>query len=359
MLPATDLINTYDYCHMVSYWMKMVNRNACDTWFETRRSHPKIQREYPLYGIDVFGVSRRERGTGWLVIASMLDFLTYAVCAPYSETTGGEQFDQILRLVASRGQRAGMVMRAIIEESDVETSKAMQMLALTEGAFLTHLRLALLNTGKDLTVLTNKQLSGHLIGLWIADNKAATDLLSRCLVPVSEADLLIPRNNLEAATNELRQSALKEKLENLRVTAEAGLERFIQHWDLEQKLSFLPRKQDEKPKQRPVVLRKRRQRVRNSVNWKLFAYQFGRDHSQADLLWNEKTREEFRLSIEGELRALQNEKEQASADTPISWNHTEFQIRYSSLQDEVKIGDYYLRLLLQEADETATPIHNP
>lgn len=38
------------------------------------------------------------------MIASMLDFLTYAVCAPYSETTGGEQFDQILRLVAARGQ---------------------------------------------------------------------------------------------------------------------------------------------------------------------------------------------------------------------------------------------------------------
>ncbi|XGW25046.1 hypothetical protein V3C99_006459 [Haemonchus contortus] len=332
-------------------------------------------------------VNHVERGTGWLVIAAMLDFLTYAVCAPYSETTAGEQFDQILKLVAARGQSfyrlfqcpsmtivkgAGMVMRAIIEESDVETSKAMQMLALTEGAFLTHLRLALLTTGKDLEVLTNKQLSGHLIGLWIADNRPANDLLSRCLprglldfldsndvVPVKEQDLLIPRNNLEAATNELRQSALKEKLESFRVTAEAGLERFIQHWDLEQKLNFLPKKTDDKQRQRPVVLRKRRQRVRNSVNWKLFAYQFGRDHSQADLLWNEKTREEFRLSIEGELRALLNEKEQAPTDMPISWNHTEFQTRYPSLQDEVKIGDYYLRLLLQEADESATPIHNP
>lgn len=28
------------------------------------------------------------------------------------------------------------------------------------------------------------------------------------------------------------------------MTAEAGLERFIQHWDLEQKLNFLPKKQD-------------------------------------------------------------------------------------------------------------------
>ncbi|KAK6027855.1 DnaJ domain protein [Ostertagia ostertagi] len=325
-------------------------------------------------------VNHVERGTGWLVIAAMLDFLTYAVCAPYSETTAGEQFDQILKLVAARGQSfyrlfqcpsmtivkgAGMVMRAIIEESDVETSKSMQMLALTEGAFLTHLRMALLTTGKDLEVLTNKQLSGHLIGLWIADNRPANDLLSRCLprglldfldssdpVPVKEQDLLIPRNNLEAATNELRQSALKEKLESFRVSAEAGLERFIQHWDLEQKLNFIPKKTDDKQRQRPVVLRKRRQRVRNSVNWKLFAYQFGRDHSQADLLWNEKTREEFRLSIEGELRALLNEKEQAPADMPISWNHTEFQVSVLSLLFQTEFfNNVYHRFLLSSRSE--------
>ena len=39
-----------------------------------------------------------------MVIASMLDFLTYTVCAPYSETTTGETFDLILELVAKRGR---------------------------------------------------------------------------------------------------------------------------------------------------------------------------------------------------------------------------------------------------------------
>ena len=78
-----------------------------------------------------------------------------------------------------------MVMRAIIEEADVETSKSMQTLALTEGAFLTHLHMALLAQGKDLRVLTNKQLSGHLIGLWLADNQPANDLMIRCLVCIS------------------------------------------------------------------------------------------------------------------------------------------------------------------------------
>ncbi|GMT02615.1 hypothetical protein PENTCL1PPCAC_24789, partial [Pristionchus entomophagus] len=328
-----------------------------------------------------------ERNTGWLVVASMLDFLTYAVCAPFSETTGGDTFDMILKMVAARGRAfyalfqaksmtivkgAGMVLRAIIEESDVETSKNMQTLALTEGAFLSHLEMALLIPGRDLRVLTNRQLSGHLIGLWIADNQPASDLLSRSLprglldflqsmdkVPVSEVDLLVPRNNLLDATNQERdRGVIREHVDRAMVSAEAGIQRFVQHWDLEHKLNFtMPVRKEEKTAQ-PVTLRKRRQRIKAAVNWKLFAYQFSRDHSKADLIWNEKTREEFRHAILTELRALEQEKEQAMATVPISWNHTEFQVEYPSLEAEIRIGDYYLRLLLAEGEAEATPIHD-
>lgn len=70
------------------------------------------------------------RGTGALVIAAMLDFLTFALCAPYSETTDSGYFDSLLEMVALDGRvifklfqhpsmaivkGAGMVMRAIIE----------------------------------------------------------------------------------------------------------------------------------------------------------------------------------------------------------------------------------------------------
>jgi hypothetical protein len=34
----------------------------------------------------------------------MLDFLTFALCAPYSETTDGKQFDTLLEKVAARGR---------------------------------------------------------------------------------------------------------------------------------------------------------------------------------------------------------------------------------------------------------------
>ncbi|CAK5087798.1 unnamed protein product [Meloidogyne enterolobii] len=144
-------------------------------------------------------VNNVTKKTGALVIASLLDFLAFTVCAPYSETTPGDVFDTILEMVAQRGRifyklfhhpsltivkGAGMVMRAIIEESSREISRQMQMLALTEGAFLKHLEMALLTTSgtKDFRILANKQLSGYLIALWIAENQSAKDLLNRCLV---------------------------------------------------------------------------------------------------------------------------------------------------------------------------------
>ncbi|GFS12157.1 DnaJ (Hsp40) homolog, subfamily C, member 13 [Elysia marginata] len=67
-----------------------------------------------------------------MVIAAMLDFLTFALCAPYSETTDGTQFDMLLEMVAANGRivfklfqhpsmaivkGAGLVMKAIIEVS--------------------------------------------------------------------------------------------------------------------------------------------------------------------------------------------------------------------------------------------------
>ena len=67
------------------------------------------------------------------MVSAMLDFLTFSLCAPYSETTEGAQFDALLELVANHAGRmvfklfqhtsiaivkgAGLVMKAIIEVS--------------------------------------------------------------------------------------------------------------------------------------------------------------------------------------------------------------------------------------------------
>ncbi|CAG2119577.1 unnamed protein product, partial [Medioppia subpectinata] len=92
-----------------------------------------------------------DRGTGALVVSSMLDFLTFSLCAPYSETTDGGHFDTLLEMVAAYGRPifrlfqhpslaivkgAGLVMKALIEEGSPEISAKMQELALAEGALL-------------------------------------------------------------------------------------------------------------------------------------------------------------------------------------------------------------------------------
>lgn len=46
----------------------------------------------------------QNQGTGALVVTAMLDFLTFALCVPYSETTDGKYFDTLLEMVADRGR---------------------------------------------------------------------------------------------------------------------------------------------------------------------------------------------------------------------------------------------------------------
>lgn len=119
------------------------------------------------------------------------------------------------------------------------------------------------------------------------------------------------------------------------------------------------------PNQKPVILRKRRQRIKIEANWELFYYRyhmifsrsgciqqlfffyltflnskssvssrFQLDHARSNLIWNLKTREELRDALEGEMRAFSVDRELGSA-TVISWNHQEFevcvQLQYAAL----------------------------
>ncbi|KAG9152930.1 hypothetical protein Leryth_012550 [Lithospermum erythrorhizon] len=99
------------------------------------------------------------------------------------------------------------------------------------------------------------------------------------------------------------------------------------------------------------------------LNWPEFWRAFGLDHNRADLIWNERTRQELREALKAEVHNLDVEKERTEDIVPggaiaenmtaqdslpqISWNYTEFFVRYSSLSKEVCVGQYYLRLLLE------------
>ncbi|XP_052134218.1 dnaJ homolog subfamily C GRV2 [Oryza glaberrima] len=98
-------------------------------------------------------------------------------------------------------------------------------------------------------------------------------------------------------------------------------------------------------------------------NWYGFWRAFSLDHNRADLIWNERTRQELREALQAEVHSLDVEKERTDDIVPgssvtedasdsetlprISWNYVEFSVSYPSLSKEVCVGQYYLRLLLE------------
>ncbi|GIY06445.1 dnaJ homolog subfamily C member 13 [Caerostris darwini] len=313
-----------------------------------------------------------DKGTGALVVSSMLDFLTFALCAPYSETTDGTHFDTLLSMVADKGRQlfrlfqhtslaivkgAGLLMKAIIEEGEAEISAKMQELSLAEGALPRHLHIAMFTQSTDTRFLTMQQLSRHLVGLWITGHPTAMGLLKRILpagllsyldstdkAPDKTTDYINIRDNLKIAVDQ-SQSNSKQLPPSLKVL-EKHLEFVLEHW---RERIGLPKKED-KLQQRPIVLRKRRKRVQTEANWSMFYYHFNQDHIKPDLIWNYRTREELKDALEKEMRDFSSCRDLSRSIT-ISWNHTEFEVHYNTLAEEIKIGDYYLRLLLEEDEK--------
>ena len=66
-----------------------------------------------------------------------------------------------------------------------------------------------------------------------------------------------------------------------------------------------------------------------------------------------QTRQELLDALESEIQAFLQDRELAGG-TLISWNFTEFSVVYQSLAEEIKIGDYFLRLLLEEDQVSIT-----
>ncbi|AQL05347.1 DnaJ homolog subfamily C GRV2, partial [Zea mays] len=98
-------------------------------------------------------------------------------------------------------------------------------------------------------------------------------------------------------------------------------------------------------------------------NWYGFWRAFSLDHNRADLIWNERTRQELREALQAEVHNLDVEKARTNDIVPgssvtedaggsdnlprMSWNYAEFLVSYPSLSKEVCVGQYYLRLLLE------------
>ena len=282
-------------------------------------------------------------------------------------------------------------MKAIIEEGSSDIAAHMQDLALSEGALPVHLLRALFTASNDTRVLPLKYLSQQLLALWSTGHPTTYGLLKRIFPlglvayldsseePDKDFDeaALLGRDTLRVASEQHAQSnkpnALSTSIVNTanklrNATQVKVLEQHVQnafqHWSvkLKQNNKFLASSEHLSPggsnsgnhandKQQPVVLRKPRQRIRAEKNWRLFYQKFVCDHARPTLIWNNKTRDELRETIENEIRNFNIDKDLGHGHL-ISWNHNEFEVLYQCLNDEIKIGSVYLRLLLEQGELT-------
>ena len=62
------------------------------------------------------------------------------------------------------------------------------------------------------------------------------------------------------------------------------LQNALRHWGDRMGLE----RREDKLRERPIVLRKRRERIKSEANWSLFYYKFTLDHALPNLIWNHK-----------------------------------------------------------------------
>jgi len=79
-----------------------------------------------------------------------------------------------------------------------------------------------------------------------------------------------------------------------------------------------------RPNYKYIEIKNENLQTKNKKTKNFFSYYFAQNHSRADLIWNEKTRDEFRQAIANEMRLLQHELEFVQSGTEIAWNHSEF-----------------------------------
>eukprot|EP01052_Picozoa_sp_SAG31_P006403 SAG31_NODE_294_length_18242_cov_28.418949_15_plen_452_part_00 len=65
-------------------------------------------------------------------------------------------------------------------------------------------------------------------------------------------------------------------------------------------------------------------------------------------MWNEETRAELKKSMETEIAALGIDEQATVLEEPVSWNYLNYEVRYPSLLREPKIGNLYLKRLLEK-----------
>eukprot|EP00760_Papus_ankaliazontas_P015986 PhM_4_TR16749/c0_g1_i2/m.79485/K09533/DNAJC13; DnaJ homolog subfamily C member 13 len=333
------------------------------------------------------------KNTGAVIVKSITDFLTTALCFPYSETTDVDHFDRISRLVATKcsvaifrllrhdcrsiAKNAGRILQVVLEEGGEAAVAGMQGNALTECAILLHFQQGAFSGDKN---REQRDLARHLIGLYTTNNALAQDLLKR-IVPTALLFFLqekashtteLPEHERMAITPEVRELSRLVKKKGFfgsggtpaateAALAAAAAAKMVAEplassvgtdgnptttamtattVNLNASMSSETKTGSPPPVPAAPRLRQRQVKLKSSLNWPWFFYQLSKDHHRPDLIWNHQTRHELKEAIEVELHAFikgceHHAKLQIQRDQE---NHGAHHKKSSSLSDAITIA---------------------
>jgi hypothetical protein len=81
-----------------------------------------------------------------------------------------------------------------------------------------------------------------------------------------------------------------------------------------------------------------------TLNWAKFFEYLNGDYFQPDLIWNATTRGELVAALKQQLEIFAHSE--VTGNRQITWNYNEFEVAYSSLADKIRVGRFYIELLL-------------
>jgi DnaJ homolog subfamily C member 13 len=388
------------------------------------------------------------------------------------DTTAPEAGDHLLQLVASRYpsllslfrcrcsgvvESCALLMRAIVEQADLGTCRAMQAASLSSGVWLRHFFNACFASSQD-----QKFVSRYLLELWSQGNATSLDVLRHVLPAGLLLFLDMPKmsgtesshlENVEAGNAPASAaSAAAAKAQGLAHRLRSRLEQYTRatHNRVRRRLTALDvgaagAKKGYFGRVDPdlqaniaaaanaavlaakEVTKAKIEELGKEDNFAMLFFQMTQDHSIPDLIWNQQTRGELRSALEAELREIEREIElggsqngakilnaAASQPTPpspgtttptneaarsrtestastgaaqaapaaapvgggvaaggatvtggvdmalrVAWNYSEFEVEYPSLVQELRVGDYYLRLFLEAGEQSVVNLREP
>ena len=270
-----------------------------------------------------------------MVAMALLRIFESTLCSS-RDTTHKDISEPLLQMVAARhvsmlgllrskcsgvAESVSLLMWAIIQESPPAVVDLVKNAALQEGVVLKYFSKAIFAP-----TMEQRFVARYLCSLWMSNQHAPSMDLLRRVVPPGLRHFLQTKNLSDHAVESLESDEKNNTSANSKPSA---------------RLQAL-RETIEKLGSRPVHVHAK------GENFTSFFLMASRDHTLPDLIWDQQTRAELRDALSSELRDFLRERELAGK-ARISWNHSEFEVYYPSLDNEIQIGDHYVRLLFDSS----------